>query len=125
MVLFQPGSREKEIMAEVRPLRMCDACGQVDDHPRHVFGIGPDDGNPTTAQVAEKARAAADEAGGLARQLIEAQISDTTTRMMHMDCCRDADCPDGTCDEVTRGAEDKRGDDLVKHIVGGSKRGRT
>ena len=40
----------------------------------------------------------------------------------HMDCCRSAGCPDGSCGEVTKGAEDLRGDDLVKHLT--KKKGR-
>lgn len=24
-----------------RPLRLCDVCGQLDDHPRHVQNLGP------------------------------------------------------------------------------------
>jgi hypothetical protein len=39
--------------------------------------------------------------------------------MRHMDCCREAGCPDGTCNEVTKGAEDKRGPALVKHLTRG------
>lgn len=35
----------------------------------------------------------------------------------HMDCCREAGCPDGRCDVVTAGAEDKRGADLADHVT--------
>ena len=43
--------------------------------------------------------------------------ADGGTLMRHMDCCREAGCPDGTCDEVTAGAEDLRGDELVQHLT--------
>jgi hypothetical protein len=45
-----------------------------------------------------------------------AHVRDDRTTMRHMDCCREAGCPDGTCDLVTAGAEDLRGSDLVEHI---------
>lgn len=35
----------------------------------------------------------------------------------HMDCCREAGCPDGSCAIVTAGAEDLRGDSLRSHLV--------
>jgi hypothetical protein len=34
-------------MAEKRPMRMCDSCGQIDDHPRHVHGTGEGEANTT------------------------------------------------------------------------------
>lgn len=42
---------------------------------------------------------------------------DNSTTLRHMDCCRDAGCPDGSCGEVTKGAESKRGAALVKHLT--------
>lgn len=41
---------------------------------------------------------------------------DGGTQMRHMDCCREAGCPDGTCVEVTAGAEELRGDELLEHL---------
>lgn len=73
-----------ERISEDRPLRICDICGQTDDHPRHVVGL-----------------------------------ADGGTRMAHMDCCRVAGCPDGTCNEVTKGAEKKKGATLLTHLTGG------
>lgn len=98
-----------------RPLRVCDSCGGVDDHPRHVFSQVPGDG-ATSPEVAKKALAAA---GSKNFDVIYAQITDDTVTYKHMDCCRTDGCPDGTCDAVTAGAEDKRGDDLVKHLTKG------
>jgi hypothetical protein len=34
-----------------------------------------------------------------------------------MDCCAAAGCPDGTCNTQTAGAEDKRGAELLAHLV--------
>ena len=96
-----------------RPTRMCDTCGGVDTAPRHVIGLGPDDPNPTAPDIAQAALKAAgtDNAG------ILAQVMDTSTQVKHMDCCRADGCPDGSCDEVTAGAEKLRGTALLKHIT--------
>lgn len=102
-------------MAEKRPVRMCDACGGVDTDPRHVWDYAEGDGasDPQVAAVAVR-NAKPDDLGA-----IMAQIADTRTIMRHMDCCREAGCPDGTCNEVTKGAEDKRGAALVRHLTRG------
>lgn len=99
-------------MAEKRPVRMCDLCGGVDDHPRHVFAHDVGDGvtDPDIAALAVK------NAGANAAAII-AHIQDFSTTMRHMDCCREAGCPDGTCNEVTAGAENLRGNALVKHLT--------
>lgn len=102
-------------MAEKRPLRMCDSCGGVDDHPRHVFAYAEGDGE-TEAVVASEA------IGNTSKEdlpTILAQIADRSTTMKHMDCCRADGCPDGTCNEVTKGAETLRGSALVKHLTKG------
>jgi hypothetical protein len=44
-------------------------------------------------------------------------LDDGGTQMRHMDCCREAGCPTGACDEVTAGAEDLRGDELLEHLT--------
>lgn len=100
-------------MSEQRPVRMCDSCGGVDDHPRHVIGYAPEDA-VTAAEVGAKA---IESAPAEHRAAIIAQVQDTTTTMKHMDCCRTDGCPDGTCYVVTSGAEDKRGNALVKHLT--------
>lgn len=101
---------------EVRPVRGCDVCGGVDSDPRHVFAYAVGDG-VTDPEVATKML---DNAPGDARTAIMAHIQDSSTVMRHLDCCREAGCPDGTCDQVTSGAEDLRGDDLVQHLTKGS-----
>lgn len=97
-----------------RPLRVCDICGQVDDHPRHVIA-GPD---PNTFprvpdDIVDKVLAAAPEQdrGRLLRDLLDTGSSDR-----HLDCCRQAGCPDGSCDLVTQGAEQLRGGELRQHL---------
>lgn len=101
-----------------RLLRVCDLCGGVDDHPRHVVvGAGgsadaviPAPSEETieaflrTVSKADRAR--------LLRDLMDVSVSDR-----HMDCCREASCPDGSCDVQTAGAEDQRGADLLAHLT--------
>ena len=46
-------------------------------------------------------------------------LDDGATQTRHMDCCREAGCPDGTCDELAAaGAGGLRGDDLLAHLTG-------
>ena len=44
-------------------------------------------------------------------------MDDGGTLIRHMDCCREAGCPTGACDEVTAGAEDLRGEELLEHLT--------
>ena len=44
-------------------------------------------------------------------------LADGGTLTRHMDCCRAAGCPEGTCDQVTAGAEDLRDDALLEHLT--------
>lgn len=101
-----------------RALRVCDLCGGVDDHPRHVIAGTPGRQNITIAapsdDILTKVMTAAPEAerGRLVRELM-----DTSSTDRHMDCCRDAGCPDGSCNTQTAGAEDLRGAALLDHLV--------
>ena len=97
-----------------RPLRVCDLCGAVDDHPRHVMA-GEADGTfrPSDGALDRVLAEAPDEQRG---ELVRALL-DTTSSDRHLDCCREAGCPNGSCDLVTEGAEDKTGADLLDHLV--------
>ena len=98
-----------------RPLRVCDLCGAVDDHPRHVLSGG--DGWPRPDRtIVDKVMAAApaDQRARLVDELLDTGVSDR-----HMDCCRAAGCPDGTCNTQTAGAEMLRGAGLLAHLMGG------
>lgn len=98
---------------EKRAVRPCDSCGGVDDHPRHVFAYADGDGR-SDPEVAKKALKNASEENW---EAVFAHFSDDTTTMKHMDCCREDGCPDGTCDAVTKGAEDLKGAELVAHLT--------
>lgn len=95
-----------------RLLRVCDLCGDVDDHPRHVLTGGLPDVYPTpSVDLINKVlgNASEDDRARLVRDLVDTSSSDR-----HMDCCRTAGCPTGACDEV---AEDLRGADLLDHLT--------
>jgi hypothetical protein len=94
-----------------RPLQVCDLCGGVDDHPRHHLAGGQADvyDVPSGSLVAKVAQAAPE----ADRDRLVAELLDTGTSSRHMDCCRAAGCPDGKCDRVTAGLEDKRGKQLL------------
>lgn len=103
--------------AAERPLRLCDKCGALDDHPRHVISVGSGDNTPTPdfqRKVMDLVAGDADRMTLAVRELL-----DTSTTMKHMDCCRADGCPDGTCNIVTAGAGALRGDDLVAHLTSG------
>jgi hypothetical protein len=96
-------------------VRMCDSCGGVDDHPRHLVAYDPNtDGPRTSPEVVAQALADADPDAVVG---IIGHLQDNSVIMKHMDCCRADGCPDGTCDEVTEGAENLKGDALRKHLV--------
>lgn len=101
-----------------RPLRVCDLCGGVDDHPRHVIAGGVTDVFPVPSEdmLSRVMRLApAGDRGRLVRDLMDTSSSDR-----HMDCCREAGCPGGSCDAQLAGAGDKRGADLLEHLMNGA-----
>jgi hypothetical protein len=102
---------------EARPMRGCDVCGKVDTDPRHVFAYAVGDGS-TDSEIAVKMIEGAKRTGDAATiEAVVTHIQDSSTIMRHMDCCREAGCPDGTCDQVTKGAKTLRGDDLLAHLT--------
>lgn len=101
-------------MADKRPLRMCDSCGQVDDHPRHVHGTGQGEANTTPAILSLAITAS--EGDEEARQAVLRHAQDSTTQMKHLDCCAADGCPDGTCQVTVQGADGKTGQAMLKHI---------
>ena len=105
-----------------RLLRVCDLCGGVDDHPRHVIAGAGGGTEPVVAAPSEEIlNRVLDAAPTEERARLVRDLMDTSTSDRHMDCCRSAGGPDGTCHTVTAGAEDKRGSALLKHLVAKSK----
>jgi hypothetical protein len=97
-----------------RPLRVCDLCGGVDDHPRHVIAgttrgvFSPSDG----ALERVLSEAPRDQQTRLVRDLL-----DTTSSDRHLDCCAAAGCPDGSCGVMVEGADGKTGADMLDHLI--------
>src|SRR5437016_1991231 len=104
-----------ENIGEGRPLRVCDLCGGVDDHPRHVVAGAIRDTFPRVSDdIVDRvlANAPDEHKGRLLRDLLDTASSDR-----HLDCCREAGCPDGSCGVVTAGAEHLTGADLLDHLI--------
>lgn len=101
-----------------RALQVCDACGGVDDHPRHHHS-GGDAGAFDPPSAAVLARVAKTAPAADVERLI-AELQDTGTTSKHLDCCRADGCPTGDCDRRTAGAEDLRGAALLKKLAKGA-----
>lgn len=98
-----------------RVLRVCDLCGGVDDHPRHVIAGNASEVYPAPSdEIVASVGAAAPQAevGRLMRDLL-----DTSSRDHHIDCCAAAGCPDRTCDVQIEGAGSKTGKAMMTHLM--------
>ena len=100
-------------IGEGRLLRVCDACGGVDDSPRHALMSGdfPDPSPEIVGLVV-------DNAPQDQRNRLIAELMDTTAIDLHLDCCRDRGCPTGQCGARTEGVEDLRDGKLLNHLNG-------
>jgi len=112
-------------MADVLPYRVCDLCGGVDDHPRHVVAGVIGDAHPVDeslrqaiADNIEDLRAAGKVDMATVLRLGR-DFDDTTSQDRHLDCCAAAGCPSGTCGPQLVGADGKTGAALRKHILKG------
>lgn len=99
-----------------RPLRLCDSCAQLDDHPRHVIGVASGDNTPPPEFV----QRALDLAGPDNNAVVVSELLDTSTTMKHMDCCAADGCPDGSCTDIVADADGAQGDELVELLTGGT-----
>jgi len=102
-----------------RALRVCDLCGGVDDHPRHVIA-GPRGGpdvvaKPTTDVVTKVMDATRDLDKEEGDRLLDALL-DTTSSDRHLDCCAAAGCPTGTCAPQVRDAPGV-GKKMLDHLM--------
>jgi hypothetical protein len=97
-----------------RVLRVCDACGGVDDHPRHTQ-TGPADAFARADDSIIEAVIGNAPDGDRGRLLSD--LLDQSSVELHRDCCRERGCPTGDCDRLTAGAEDLRGGELLNHLV--------
>lgn len=100
-----------------RALRVCDACGLVDDHPRHTMAGGsPDIFERPLPLIVRKVSNAVHNLPDEDAERLMAELLDGGSTDLHLDCCRARGCPTGECDTRTAGAETKRGAALVKHL---------
>lgn len=104
-----------------RPLRVCDLCGLVDDHPRHTI-VGT---VPKAAIIAAPSDDIINRVLDLAppadRARLLRDLTDTTSTERHLDCCTAAGCPEpvdspNNCGNRTAGAEQLRGVKLLGHL---------
>jgi hypothetical protein len=96
---------------EPRPLRGCESCGQVDDHPKSVHYVDP---NSPESELRDEVLDRLLENGISGTALKELQ--DRNTIIRHHDCCHEAGCPTGLCDEVIDKHGTKTGDTLLRSI---------
>jgi len=105
--------------AEAREKRICDACGQVDTAPRHVFAEDPANPLEVNEAFVEAVNGRSD-VSRAEKRLIIMDLRDRTLQMRHMDCCAEAGCPDGTCDSIVDAAGGLQNDELVTFITEGN-----
>lgn len=97
-----------------RPLRFCDICGGLDDHPRHVKSrVKAGDGAPTP----EFLRSLPD---GAPAEAI-AQLMDPTRTIRHHDCCAANGCSECTGTEAAN--DGRRGQKLIDHLAAARQEG--
>lgn len=78
-----------------RVVRVCDLCGGVDDHPRHVIAGTVEGAMPApNDEILSRVIAAAPEAD---RARLVRELMDTSSSDRHLDCCAAAGCPNGLC----------------------------
>lgn len=95
-------------------LRVCDLCGAVDDHPRHVLAGGdPDTHSKPSPEIVRKVSAAIAGLDAEVGDRLLTDLLDTGSQDRHMDCCRAAGCPTGSCDR----APDLRGKELLAALT--------
>lgn len=98
-----------------RPLRICDVCGGVDDHARHVLAAGV--GEIPVNQENLSRVLADDSLDPDTKAALVADIIDTTTQLRHIDCCRNVGCPDGTCNIILPAHVSLTGAEQLEYIT--------
>lgn len=101
-------------IGEGRVLRVCDLCGGVDDHPRHV--IAGTERDAFTRPPDEILNKVLDAAPAEDRARLVNDLLDTTSSDRHLDCCAAAGCPSGTCGPQVAGAPGT-GKKMLNHLM--------
>lgn len=107
------GHSDSSVVADERSMRPCDVCLQVDDGPRHVHALAPDEAR----QVNDVDFAVIAGQPGVSATALQ-QYLDPFSQVRHLDCCRDSEegCPGGTCGPQLAAAGDAKGDELLAAI---------
>jgi len=100
-------------VAENRPLRGCELCGQVDTAPRHVVATPKGQAGVPGPEILHKLIE-----NGIPDEALAAILADDT-QVRHMDCCAAAGCPaepGAQCGDGERAGSGKQNDELLRHI---------
>lgn len=103
-----------------RLLRVCDLCGGVDDHPRHIDAglLRTDVYAPPTGEIVRAVQANSSSLPQADQDRLLADLLDTSSSDRHIDCCAAAGCPNGLCDvQVAAGAGSKTGKAMVSYLM--------
>ena len=104
-------------MPEDRPSRICDACGAIDTHARHVY---ISDGVPSRHDLVASVIARED-IDPVTRASIVESLLDTELQSRHPECCAAQGCPaaglEGDCAPLV--ATGLTGDALLTYIISG------
>lgn len=101
-----------------RILRVCDLCGGVDDHPRHVIaGQQVDAFASPSGDTVRKVLAATADLPQVEQDRLLGDLVDTTSSDRHLDCCAAAGCPTGTCGPQVEGVKGKTGKAMLTHVM--------
>jgi hypothetical protein len=103
-------------MVDERPLRVCEACGQVDDHPRHVHASVLGGGDLTTVDNDLIRKVLKMDLGEDDEARILADLYDKTSVTLHFDCCAARGCPTGACGAALAENGGKTREDLVRFV---------
>lgn len=93
------------------PVRGCEGCGGVDDHPRvtHYLAVGDARGQ-VPAEIIQLLMD-----NGISAQML-AEIQDPATMIKHHDCCAEGGCPTGECVSKVKKAKGAIGKELLSHL---------
>jgi hypothetical protein len=101
-----------------RVLRVCDLCGQVDDHPRHV--IAGSEAGKFPLPVGDMARLVMQNSANLSveeQNRLLTDLIDTSSSDRHLDCCATAGCPTNTCGPQVADGKGKTGTAMLNHLT--------
>lgn len=104
-----------------RPLRYCDVCAQLDDHPRHVIHVGPDHPsfsktNPGNELIDRLQRPEGASNAQVARAITE--INRPGLLLRHLDCCAAQGCE--VCKATEKRTGGVRGQELLAALQDGA-----